>query len=74
MAGGFYPIKAEVDGRTIRGEWTIKQGARICVRAPGYGPAMTVPCGSRKPHRPIGRSDQSARPSASVGADSGGSN
>ena len=47
---GFYPIKVDVDGRSVRGEWTIKQGCCICVRAPGYGPSLTVPCGSRKPH------------------------
>ena len=48
---GFYPIKVDIDGRSVRGEWTIKQGSRICVRAPGYGPSLTVPCGSRKPHQ-----------------------
>jgi hypothetical protein len=46
---GFYPIKCEVDGRSVRGEWTIKQGGCICVRAPGYGPALTVPLGTRRP-------------------------
>jgi len=48
---GFYPIRCEVDGRVVRGSWTIRQGSRICVRAPGYGPSLTVPCGSRKPHQ-----------------------
>jgi len=47
---GFYPIKVDIDGRSVRGEWTIKQGGCICVRAPGYGPSLTVPTGSRKPH------------------------
>ena len=47
---GFYPISIKVDDRAVRGEWTLKQGGCICVRAPGYGPSLTVPTGSRKPH------------------------
>lgn len=50
MVAGFYPIKVDVDGRLVRGEWTVRQGGCICVRAPGYGPALTVPTGTRKPH------------------------
>ena len=46
---GFYGIKVEVDGRTVRGEWTIFQGGCICVRAPGYGPSMKAPLANRKP-------------------------
>jgi hypothetical protein len=50
MMAGFYKIETKIDGRTVRGEWTIKQGGCVCVRAPGYGPSLTVPTGSRKPH------------------------
>lgn len=34
----FYPFKTEIDGRTYRGEWTICQGYRVCVRSlSGFG-------------------------------------
>lgn len=34
MAGPFYPVIAEVEGRRYAGNWTLKQGGRICVAWP----------------------------------------
>lgn len=44
----FYPVEIKLDGRIYRGDWTIVQGGRVCVRTLGYG-SMTDDLGGEKP-------------------------
>lgn len=43
----FYPIAIQIEGRTHRGQWTLKQGARVSVG--GFYGARTVELGDAHP-------------------------
>jgi hypothetical protein len=43
----FYPVEIELDGRKHQGQWTLRQGCKLCVGAGYYG-ARVVDLGDRK--------------------------
>lgn len=48
--GRFYPVSTEVEGRRYFGQWTLKQGGKLCVCWPAYeAPARTVDLGRERP-------------------------
>jgi hypothetical protein len=48
MAGPFYDVAVELEGRIYRGKWTLKLGGLICVSWDGEG-AKTVELGKTRP-------------------------